>query len=153
MYHRPLVSLLQETSALICCFVRMRRDPHQLLCIAADRSWARLHHFYLTLPQTPSETTVQPETRDLRKTDIKAFLWRLAKDRLGYLSSRGRTECRRHVDKLDREVFFSPGPRSFFQSSTSIHLWRSVPAVRSQTLTVSVLGQPPIKAWPPLRQF
>ena len=35
------------------------------------------------------------------------------------------------------------GPRSFFQSSTSMHLWRSVPAVRSHTFTASVLGQPP----------
>ena len=26
MYHRPLVTLLQETAALICCFVRMRHS-------------------------------------------------------------------------------------------------------------------------------
>ena len=32
----------------------------------------------------------------------------LSKGRLGHFSSGGRTECRRHVDKLDREVFFSP---------------------------------------------
>ena len=83
---------------------------------------------------TPSVTTVQSETNDLRKIGIKA-LGELAKDRLGHLSSRGRTEiCRRHVDKLDREVYFSPR-----QACTSDEVFPRYNHTRSPS---SVLGQP-----------
>ena len=95
--------LCQDATLVNSCASQPTTVPtdHELICTT------------LTLPLTPGVTTVQSETRDLRKIDIKAFV----------------TTCERQTwtPFLQRQNRMSTpcgqaGPRSFFQSSTSMHL-------------------------------
>ena len=95
--------LCQDATLVNSCASQPTTVPtdHELICTT------------LTLPLTPSVTTVQSETRDLRKIDIKAFCDDLRKADLDTFPP----EAEQNVDAM-----WTSWTEKFFQSSTSMHL-------------------------------